>query len=158
MSAAGIEPEPAAADVDLSSREFWELPAGERDAGFAALRRERPLSWHRVPIGATKLPPNMTDGGFWAVVRHADVRRVSRDPGTFCNHGGTMFETTAPGSLEGIQSFFATDPPRHTKLRGIVASAFTPRRVRAIEAGVAGGARGTPRRGRGARGGGLRPR
>jgi len=31
-------------DIDLSDLEFWKLPWSERDAAFATLRRERPIS------------------------------------------------------------------------------------------------------------------
>jgi cytochrome P450 len=38
--------------------------------------------------------------------------------------------------LEAAQSFLAMDAPRHGKLRGLVSSAFTPRRVAQIEDGI----------------------
>jgi cytochrome P450 len=38
--------------------------------------------------------------------------------------------------LEASQSFLAMDAPRHTALRGLVSSAFTPRQVARIEAGI----------------------
>jgi cytochrome P450 len=117
--------------VDLSSHAFWQAPARERDAAFAALRHERPLSWHRPPDSLIVAAEERT-GGYWAVVRHADVRTVSRDAQTFRSGQGVLFEDAPPEVLEASQSFLAMDAPRHTKLRGLVSSAFTPRQVARI--------------------------
>jgi cytochrome P450 len=38
--------------------------------------------------------------------------------------------------LEASQSFLAMDAPRHTKLRGLVSAAFTPRQIKRIEDGI----------------------
>jgi cytochrome P450 len=43
--------------------------------------------------------------------------------------------------LEASQSFLAMEAPRHSKLRGLVSAAFTPRQVKRIEDGIAAGAR-----------------
>jgi cytochrome P450 len=43
--------------------------------------------------------------------------------------------------LEASQSFLAMDAPRHTKLRGLVSAAFTPRQVARIEEGIKANAR-----------------
>jgi cytochrome P450 len=126
------EPDP----VDLSSAAFWAQPFDVRDAAFAELRRERPISWQR-PTEAVLVEPEDSTGGYWAVVRHEDVRQVSRDPETFCSGRGVLFEDSPPEMLEASVSFLATDAPRHTKLRGLVSSAFTPRQVRKISEQIA---------------------
>src|SRR5205085_1002332 len=46
-----------------------------------------------------------------------------------------------PEMLEASQSFLAMDAPRHTKLRGLVSAAFTPRQVARIEEGIRENAR-----------------
>jgi len=74
--------------------------------------------------------------GYWAIVRHEDVRRISRDPQNFCSGEGTQFADAPPEFLEASMSFLAMDAPRHTKLRGLVSSAFTPRQVARIEDGI----------------------
>ncbi len=123
------------ADADLGSIDFWGLSAEERDLTFAELRREEPLSRHR----ALEDILDMADAerpDYWAVVRHEDIRRISRDPQTFCSGQGVQFGDAPPELLEASQSFLAMDAPRHTKLRGLVSAAFTPRQVARIEDGI----------------------
>jgi cytochrome P450 len=122
----------AVEEIDLSAPEFWQLSAEEREEAFAVLRRERPVSWHRPPP-ATLMPSDHPRSGYWAVVRHEDVREVSRNPEVFCSGEGVMFEDAEPELLEASMSFLAMDAPRHTKVRGLVNAAFTPRQVRRIE-------------------------
>jgi cytochrome P450 len=123
-------------EADLGSLEFWGRPAEQRDRYFAHLRREAPLSRHEPPEDILGLP----DQGrmdYWAVVRYEDVRRISRDAATFCSGQGVQFGEVPEELLEASQSFLATDAPRHTKLRGLVSAAFTPRQVARIEEGIA---------------------
>jgi cytochrome P450 len=126
---------------DLSAREFWFRPPAERERVFAVLRREQPVSWQRAPESIL-LPPELdSTGGYWAVVGYDDVRTVSRSPQLFCSGRGVLFEDAPPENLEASQSFLAMDAPRHTKVRGLVSSAFTPRRVARIEQRIAEHAR-----------------
>jgi cytochrome P450 len=120
---------------DLGSLDFWGRPAEERDRYFAELRRDAPLSRHQPPEDIMGLP-DQERMSYWAVVRHKDVRRISRDQATFCSGRGTQFADAPPQFLEASQSFLAMDAPRHTKLRGLVSSAFTPRQVARIEDGI----------------------
>src|SRR3954471_2040998 len=122
-------------DTDLSSPDFWDRPAEVRDEAFAILRREAPLSQHKAPedlLGVSEYD----DRPYWAIVRHEDIREVSRHPETYCSGQGTQFGDAPPEMLEASQSFLAMDAPRHTKLRGLVSSAFTPRQVKRIEDGI----------------------
>ncbi|HEV2981542.1 MAG TPA: cytochrome P450 [Solirubrobacteraceae bacterium] len=145
VSAQSSKPDPApeadaVAAADLGSLEFWGRPAQERDSYFAYLRREAPVSRHEPPEDILGLP----DEGrmdYWAIVRHEDVRRISRDPATFCSSQGVQFGDVPQELLEATQSFLAMDAPRHTKLRGLVSAAFTPRQVARIEEGIARNAR-----------------
>lgn len=73
---------------------------------------------------------------YWAIVRYDDIRRISRDPATFRSGDGVQFADAPPEMLEASQSFLAMDAPRHSKLRGLVSSAFTPRQVARIEHGI----------------------
>ncbi len=121
--------------ADLGSIDFWGEPAEQRDVYFEQLRQEAPISRHEPPEDILGLP----DQGrmhYWAIVRYEDVRRISRDPATFCSGEGVQFADAPPEMLEASQSFLAMDAPRHSKLRGLVSAAFTPRQVARIEAGI----------------------
>lgn len=125
---------------ELGSGAFWARPAEVRDETFAQLRRDAPLSLHDPPEDPLGLP-DQDRRPFWAVVRHDDIRRISRDPATFRSGDGVHFIDAPPEFLEATQSFLAMDAPRHTKLRGLVSAAFTPRQVARIEDGIRANAR-----------------
>jgi len=127
-------------EVDLGSLDFWATPAEQRDRYFVELRRDAPISRHQPPEDIMGLP-EQERMSYWAIVRYEDVRRISRDPETFCSGQGVQFADAPPEFLEASQSFLAMDPPRHTKLRGLVSAAFTPRQVKRIEDGIAASAR-----------------
>jgi cytochrome P450 len=131
----GVGAEPRLGEVDLGSLEFWDQPAELRDRAFALLRREAPVSHHQPPediLGVTQ----RDERGYWAIVRYEDIRRVSRDSATFCSGQGVLFGDAPTEMLEASQSFLAMDAPRHSKLRGLVSAAFTPRQVARIEEGI----------------------
>jgi hypothetical protein len=127
-------------EFDLGSLEFWDQPAEVRDRAFAVLRRDAPVSHHQ-PLEDILGVTQRDERGYWAIVRYEDIRRVSRDPATFCSGQGTQFGDAPPELLEATQSFLAMDAPRHTKLRGLVSAAFTPRQVARIEHGIRESAR-----------------
>jgi cytochrome P450 len=124
-----------AEDVDLGSLEFWALTAEQRDRSFAVLRRDAPISRHE-PLEDILGVQDSERRSYWAIVRQADVRAISRDPATFCSGQGVQFGDAPQELLEASQSFLAMDAPRHTKHRGLVSLAFTPRQVRRIEAAI----------------------
>ncbi|MGH8974870.1 MAG: cytochrome P450, partial [Acidimicrobiia bacterium] len=121
---------------------FWNLTAEERDERFAVLRRERPVSWQRPAEGMATLP-GREDRGYWAAVRHAEVMTVSRHPDIYCSGRGVMIEDVPEEVTEAASSFLILDHPRHTQLRRLVSTAFTPRRVQALEDRIAARARQT---------------
>jgi cytochrome P450 len=132
-----IEP---AMNASLGSLEFWGQTAEERDVYFEHLRREQPLSRHEPPEDLLGMP-EQSRTEYWAIVRYEDIRRISRDPATFRSGAGVQFADAPPEMLEASQSFLAMDAPRHTKLRGLVSAAFTPRQVKRIEDGIRANAR-----------------
>ena len=107
---------------------------------FADLRRTAPVCWIDEPaVGAWPAGP-----GYWGVFAHADVKRVLRDPQTFSSHlGGTQIrdpETSA--DLGFVRAMMLNqDPPAQSRLRRIVAAAFTPRAIRRLEETIADRAR-----------------
>src|SRR5581483_1809030 len=123
-------------EIDVSTNAFWALPWEERDARLALLRKERPVSWQRPAAGMGTLP-GFEGGGYWAVLRHADVMTVSRDPETYSSAQGYMIEEIPMEILENAGSFLGMDHPRHTQMQRLVSQAFTPRRVRALEEKIA---------------------
>jgi cytochrome P450 len=113
----------------------------ERDDAFALLRREAPMA-PMPPVDdelAGIIQENPT--GYRAIVRYEDIRRISRDPQTFCSGEGVLAGDAPLEIREATLSFIAMDAPRHTKLRGLVSAAFTPRQVARIEEGIRRAAR-----------------
>jgi cytochrome P450 len=74
--------------------------------------------------------------GYRAIVRYDDIKRISRDPRTFSSAQGVLAGDAPLEIREATLSFISMDAPRHTKLRGLVSSAFTPRQVARIEEGI----------------------
>ncbi len=107
-------------------------PAVRRDPHpyYAVLRREAPV--HHVP-----------GLDVWAVSRHADVVAVLRDPQRFSSAAMAQLMWRAAdlappngddrGPDRNAAAIIGCDPPAHTRLRGIVSRAFTPRRIAELE-------------------------
>jgi cytochrome P450 len=99
---------------------FSEPDRLELDPTYDTLLRDEPVSRVRLPYG----------GEAWLAVRHADVRTVLGDP-KFSR--AAVVDRDVPRLRPEIDhlsnSILNMDPPEHTRLRKIVASAFTVRRV-----------------------------
>jgi cytochrome P450 len=111
---------PRLEDVSLENDDFAERVPHET---FALLRREAPVWWYDWPLGQ----------GYWCVTKHADVVAVSRDTKTFTSEQGANLEDLDEEQRAARQSMLETDPPRHTRLRGLVGPPFTPRAIKAYE-------------------------
>jgi cytochrome P450 len=97
--------------------------AGDPLSTFRDLRANDPVHWHPTP-------------GFWALTRHEDVVAVSRDPATFCSSRGILL-SDIERPVVPRQSIIYIDPPEHAKYRKLVQPAFSPGRLRALEARIA---------------------
>ncbi|HSA39374.1 MAG TPA: cytochrome P450 [Mycobacterium sp.] len=101
---------------------------------FAELRRNAPVWWNAQEPGTG----GFTDGGFWVISRHADIKAISRDPDTWsANRKGVVisfFEGMDEEKIELTKALLINhDPPEHTRLRRIVSRLFAPRAVAELE-------------------------
>jgi cytochrome P450 len=104
---------------------------------YRLLREESPI--HRSPLG------------FWVLARHADCLAVLRDRRASSDDANTDPTLLSTGVIDSerqaspIDDFLAAaerdnrpflfrDPPDHTRLRGLVSKAFTPRMVEGLRA------------------------
>src|SRR5258708_21934413 len=89
----------------------------------AQLRREEPVSRVRLPFG----------GEGWLVTRYEDAKLVLADP-RFSRAVTVGREDTPRATPQPAQpaSLLSMDPPEHSRLRKLVAKAFTSRRVEQV--------------------------
>lgn len=125
--------------ADISSRRFWSQTAAGRERTYAELRAERPVSWH--PPVEDMLIEDPNDQGFWAVVRHRDLVEVTKRHEDFISGQGVVMESLPQELLDAGQGFIAMDPPRHTRIRRLLTSAFTPKQIRRINDRIEANAR-----------------
>jgi cytochrome P450 len=96
---------------------------------YAELRRSNPV--HRSPLG------------FWVFTRHADCLAVLRDkrsssdgrnvdPERLSRLRDLQGEAAAAEVMAEMAPFLFRDPPDHTRLRGLVQKAFTPRVIEGL--------------------------
>jgi cytochrome P450 len=98
---------------------------------FARLRRDAPVTWVEEP----PIDHWPAGTGFWAVMRHSDVQRVLRTPQVFSSSLGlTQIYDAPPALLPYMRKMMINmDPPVHSRLRGLLTKAFTPRAVAGLE-------------------------
>jgi cytochrome P450 len=96
---------------------------------YKQLRDEEPVAW---------TPEDAPHSGFWSVTRHEDIVAVSRDWETFTSSKGVSLEELDQDQLEVRTALIDTDPPRHTELRKVAASAFFPRVISGYESFLRG--------------------
>lgn len=92
---------------------------------LAELRRTEPVSWQDMD----------DDTGFFAVLAHADVVAVARQPNLYsASEGGVVVETLSPESLEMMRHMLlAMDPPRHVTYRRPLAETFKVKVINGLE-------------------------
>ncbi len=105
MTTEASPPEPAG-----SEGLFGDAAAANPYPFYERLRREAPVS-------------RIGEVGFWAVATYSDVVTILRDNQTFSSIVGvTALEEDGPRP-----SMLFNDPPMHTRLRGLISKAFTPK-------------------------------
>ena len=99
---------------------------------FKRLRKEAPIYWHEESLDF--------EPGFWALTKHEDIVRVSKDPLTFSSAvGGHLMsmgdpEVVDPAAVAAIVgNMIGMDPPNHQIYRKMVAPSFTPKAIKALE-------------------------
>ena len=118
--------------IDLSDPEFWVRPDDEREAAFATLRAEQPISFYEEP--EFDLQPR--GPGYWALTRYEDVWTASRRPDVFISGKGVNVADMPVEISEFFGSMISMDDPRHAKLRGTVNRGFTPKMVASLAENV----------------------
>ncbi len=91
---------------------------------WTLLRREAPVHFFD--------PPGWPS--FWAITKHADIVKVSRQPELFLNGPGmTLVRDERRGQRreaeQQIKTVINMDPPEHRKFRKVASPYFTPRAV-----------------------------
>jgi cytochrome P450 len=94
------------------------------------LRQTQPVYWQDMP----------GEPGFWAVLTHADVVHVSRNPTLFsAETGGVVIEDMDPERLARMRDMIlAMDPPRHIAYRKPLAPEFARKVIAGMEDQIRG--------------------
>ena len=113
----------AAGSVDLADPDTF-VPGVPHEA-FVELRRTDPVHWQ----------PMDGQPGFWAVLRHADVVHVARNPEIFSSSaGGVVVEDLQAEALARMRNMLlAMYPPRHHIDRAPISQHFRPKMVAGME-------------------------
>lgn len=123
---------PPFAETRVGNLDFWlASPQQREERYFAQLRAAQPISWQPPAEGTNPFMESKEDG-FWAVTGHPEIVAITKDPATFCNGQGTMYDDFPPEAYEAAGSILVLDAPRHMKVRSLVSLAFTPRRLATI--------------------------
>lgn len=91
---------------------------------YAALRAQAPV---------VQVAPGQGHNGYFALTRFDDIWVAVRDPETFSSASGLTFFPDEIGQLGLPPTMVMLDPPRHTRLRGLIGRGFTPKRVAGLE-------------------------
>lgn len=110
------------ASFDFSN--FNPLDPEIRRNPYAAYTRGRELG----VVGHPQLPVPLH-----SVFRYEDIQRILRDHETFSNQFMRADAVAAELVEQPPPSMLGSDPPRHTRLRSLVNSAFTPRIIQRLE-------------------------
>lgn len=105
-------------DIDPFSREFLSDPYPEHER----IREAGPVVW-------------LSQYGIWATARHGECTTVLKDFETYCSSAGVglaNFKTEKP--FRPASLVLETDPPEHTRARGVIGRALGRKSVAALQA------------------------
>ncbi|MGW6118040.1 cytochrome P450 [Nocardia sp. NPDC055165] len=121
---------------DFTDPALWESRNPVQE--FAELRRTAPVWWNAQ---TDEQSGGFRDGGYWVITKHEDIKEVSRNPELFSSERkGSVIRLPGEVTPEQIELTGALllnmDPPKHTKIRRIIAKGFTPRAVEGLRAAL----------------------
>lgn len=99
--------------ADLSDHDAWVNGAPLNT--FARMRSEDPVAWCDYAQGK----------GFWSITRHADIMALNRETELLSSAQGIRMEDQTYEEYLARRTFQETDPPDHTKVRHLLAKAFS---------------------------------
>lgn len=99
--------------ADISSHDSFAKGAPYNT--FARLRRDDPMSWCDYAGGK----------GFWSVTRHKDILELNRNTELLSSAQGIRMEDQTREEYLARRTFQETDPPEHTRVRMLLAKAFS---------------------------------
>jgi len=116
------------AGVDLSNIALWRN--GFPDDLFAELRRDKPIFHHEL----TESVARTVRRDFWMTTRHHHAVRLHRDTDAFTAVDGPLIQGVGP--VSSVPTIINMDPPELNRRRRVISSAFTPRAIARLEAGI----------------------
>ncbi len=114
--------------MTVAAANLWDpdlFTSGPPHELFDELRRTHPVFWQDMP----------DEPGYWAVLTHADLTAVAREPVLYsASEGGVVLENLDPENLERMRGMLlAMDPPRHIAYRRPLAPSFKARVIGGLE-------------------------
>jgi cholest-4-en-3-one 26-monooxygenase len=118
-------------DPDL----MWD---GVPHEAFRAVRATSPIHWIEQPPTSRAGMAEEAGTGYWAISRHADVARISKDSKHFSsaeNGAIIRFHDDMQRDMVEMQRVMLLnqDPPEHSATRQIISRGFTPRAIGALD-------------------------
>jgi cytochrome P450 len=114
--------------MTVAAANLWDpdlFTSGPPHELFDELRSTHPVFWQDMP----------DEPGYWAVLTHADLTAVAREPVLYsASEGGVVLENLDPENLERMRGMLlAMDPPRHIAYRRPLAPSFKARVIGGLE-------------------------
>jgi cytochrome P450 len=115
-------------DVDLSDPALWSR--GFPHELFRQLRSELPIFRHELTPGVEQ----QVQRPFWVCTKHHHSVRIHRDVDAFTATEGPTIQDLP--TFTSSPNIVVMDKPEHTRVRGLISRAFTPRAVALLEDGI----------------------